>query len=312
MHIFHVIPDTWGPYVDIRAMWQALACRRKHVRVLTPEQFLARSLDDDRDVFVCWELIDPGRRDGRKAMVLQVYAEAMDDDVNNMLPAHRDHWQRLKDIAPNLDGVLTHTPWTADFVRRYVNVQTDVMPVGWDPEVMGSPRWEAPKHHDLAYHGSMVGRRELVVPYIAGKFGRRFVEATGLYGRALLGRLDQSSTSLYISHSDVTSFSTWRTWQVASTSAILIVEGRAPGTAGDGGFPHDTWPLEGGLHYLQIPSVLAGADAAIAELEKCVHPDTHAARIEMARRVHEEIARLYTVDYVTDKFLIPAIERMRS
>jgi hypothetical protein len=298
--VVHVISDAWGPFVDIRASFQSLARRRRHHVVITPDEFRQRQNDwlwnDPRTVFVLWELIDPGPKVLRKCKVVHVYAEAMDDSTHLMLPDHLRHWNAMKTMAVHFDAILTHTPWTAEFVRKHVQCPAYVYPAGYDVEVMGTPRWEAPKFTKLVYHGSSVGRREMIVPYLRSYFGADFIDATGTFGRALLGRMDTSMASIYIGHSGVHSFSTWRAWQCASTSCALIAE---VGT--------DTWPMIAGKHFLPLTWFSLENGEALRELAHYAD-DAQACRL-VAQAAHEEVARKFTLEYVEDKYLWPMLEK---
>lgn len=300
--IVHVIPDAWGPFVDIRACYLSQSRRRPWVHVITPDEYRARQntwlWNDPGTTFVCWDLIDPGPKYLRKSRVVHVYAEALDYNGMKLLPTHLDHWHLFKDMTVHFDAVLTHTPMTAEIVRR-VGVTTFVMPVGWDEAAMGSPR-VAPKFTGYAYHGSMAGRRNVILPFLHSSLGGLFKDVTGAFGRGLLGQIDVANASLYIAHSEVASFSTWRLWQVASTTAAIVAEAPLGGTA-------DTWPfVGGGQHLVDIPAMtIDSGDAFVANLRNLLSNPAHLA--EIASRAHEEVARKYTVDYVCDNYLVPAI-----
>lgn len=300
--IIHVISDAWGPFVDIRAMYEALAERHPWTHVISPAEFVARLRDwpegyaDPKTVFVLWEMIDPGPKHLRGCQVVHVFAEAMDENQDLVLPQHRAHWQTLRDRSVHYDAILAHTPWATEFVRKYTATpHVFTMPAGWDAGVMGTPRWRAPRHTDVLYHGSFTGRREVFVPYLAGAVAG-WKDATGAFGRGLLGQLDTAAVSLYIAHSTVRSFSSWRIWQVASTAAAMVIEGEC-----------DVWPLTSEA-YVQLPRLTsANARGFARELER-ISEDTEMLRAR-AKAAHE-IARRFTVDQVEEEYLIPAIERM--
>ena len=304
VQIFHVIPSAWGPMVDIRASYLSLSRRRPWVHVITPEVF-HRVKDGDtgpwrdpRAVFVCWDLVDPGPKHLRACKVMHVYAEALDHDGTLLLPAHLAHWHRFKDLAAHYDACLVHAPDARDVVI-HAGILTYVMPVGWDEAAMGVPRWDTPKFRTYAYHGSMTGRRDVIIPYLKHELGALFHDVTGSFGRGLLGHLDVARASLYVAHSSVASFSTWRLWQTASTSAAMVAE------------VGDTWPFVSGRHYIS---------AGRFRLEDAAHwvqalrdlSEQHDKLTEVAQAAHEEIARKFTVDHVEDHYLVPAIEAMMA
>ena len=303
MRYIHVIPASWGPLVDIRACWKALSRRRPWTHVFTQHELEHHWMGyktDPTNFFIVWDQLIAQRivNDGRRATLALVYSEALDEDGAKLLPAHLDVWHRFKDIAPNLDLVFAHTPWMCDMLRR-TGLPAFVMPAGWDAETMGIPRWDTYHHKLITYHGSMAGRREVIIPWLKNAFSKmepdgisRFDDVSGCYGRALLGRFDQSATSLYVAHSEVRSFSTWRLWQVASTATALIAE------------PGDTWPFEAGKHYFEIPRFnLDNMDAIARYIYERAHERDRG--LQMAGEAHE-LARKYTVDHIEDEFIVPA------
>ena len=310
--LIHVIPDEWGPFVDVRAMWLSRARHRGNLHVITPAEFCERQnawyWNEPRAVFILWTLIDPGPLDLRKSKVFHVFFEAIDHDLGKLLPAHVDHWDRFKTMSVHFDGVFVHTPRMKEVVSTYIQTPVHVMPLGWDAEAMGTPRWEAPKHRGYVFHGSMVGRREVIVPYLNGPFGlghgspspsHAFENVTGMFGRSLLGVLDTASASLYIAHSQVGSFSTWRLWQAASTSAVMIAE-----VSGDDG---DTWPFVAGEHFYPIEMMTADNASIIVGLLRSFLLEAP-AMIEISKRAHE-LACTYSLARIEDEFILPAIER---
>lgn len=296
--IVHVIPPEWGPFVDIRACYQSLARRRPWTHVISPAEYHERIngwlWNDPDTVFVCWTMMDPGPKWQRKCKVVTVYSEALDDDGAKLLHGHLDHWNNFRIMSVHFDAVATHTPMTAEIVAR-AGCPTFVMPVGWDPDAMGRPRRDAPKLHKFLYHGSCVGRRELVIPYLRANLGNdHFLDGTGMFGRSLLGTLDTADASLYIAHSEVASFSTWRLWQTASTTAAMVAE------------PGDTWPFEIGKHYVGIQRVtMLNAPQTVRDLAELVK--RRDLLLEVATRAYEEVACRYTVDHIEDAYLVPAL-----
>jgi hypothetical protein len=294
--IIHVVPDDWGAYVDIKACLESLATRRRSTRVITPNEFLnSRSWAKDT-FFVSWALFDPlTERGHRSYKIAYVYSEALDANQSKLLPAHLSHWRSFAGLKHKFDAVFAHTPRAAEIVKA-TGLPTFVMPAGWDASAMGVPRWRCPKHHTVAYHGSMVGRRELIVPYLKEGIDG-FEDVTGLFGRGLLGRLDVTRASLYIAHSMVESFSTWRLWQVASTSAALIAENG------------DTWPFEAGKHFVPIDHMtLDNAKEVTHEISGWLRSRDRLN--DIANEAHK-LAQRYTVDRVEDEFVFPAIEALR-
>lgn len=294
--IVHVVPDGWGPYVDVRACLKSLSKRRSSTYVLTPREANpeAEFWQDPDALAIYWPLLEPVPREARRCKVVHVYSEAIDTDLDKLLPAHRGHWYRFRlDLAQHFDAVFTHTPWTSE-VLKHAGMVSFVMPVGWDAEAMGTPR-DGYKLHDFVYHGSLTGRRELIVPYLQKRLG--LVDVTGSFGRGLLGQLDLARASIYIAHSLVGSFSTWRLWQTASTRAALVAE------------PGDAWPFEAGKHYIQIESLTV--DNAERMVDSLLDLATQHDHLEHVANEAHTLARLYTVDRIEDEFVIPAKKALR-
>lgn len=293
--IVHVVPSAWGPFVDLRAGLQALSRRRPWTHVITPEEFFAHARGDlwnDPDAwFVCWSLLDPGPKELRRCQVAHVYSEALDDDGTKLLPDHLAHWHHFKNVAHNFDRVFTHTPKTAAIVARACD-PVFVLPFGYESSAMGEPRIDAPKQHGLLYYGSTVGRREILIPYLRAALGSQLSDVCGIYGRALLGTLDTSRAALYVAHSEVSSFSTWRLFQTCATTAAMIAE------------PGDAWPFAANVHYVEIPRMtISTAKSTVDTLRDLLSAPDHLGQI--AHRAHYEIGRTFTMDHVEDRYLVP-------
>jgi hypothetical protein len=136
----------------------------------------------------------------------------------------------------------------------------------------------------------------LFLPYLQspGALSDQIENVTGRFGRGLLGALDTARASLYIAHSTVESFSTWRLWQVASTSAALVAE------------PGDAWPFVKDEHFIQIPYLTSENVQGVVEELKAL-ADQHERLSAVATQAHE-LAQQYSVDAVEDDWVVPAIE----
>lgn len=159
---------------------------------------------------------------------------------------------------------------------------------------MGIPRWNTTKHKVIEYHGSTVGRRSVLIPFLIQYLQPDLVDLSGNFGRQLIGNIDTAAASLYVAHSDVFSFSTWRIWQTVSTSSCLISE------------PGDTWPFEPGKHFIQIHKITAeNANLVADDIRRLT--SQRDLLIQTATAAHEEIAQKYTVGYIEDTYLVPAV-----
>lgn len=304
LHVVHVIPETWGPFVDILASYRNVAARCfPWMNVVSPEVFAGMksspAYQDPGVLFVLWtDDPRPGPKTERKALVAGVYSEAIGErneagELLGMLPEHRAHFERFRAVQAEYDAVFAHTPWMQEQLAYLLEPPVYVVPVGWDPETMGRPRWTAPKFVDYAYYGSGVGKRSMILPFLQGRLGKRLVDVTGSFGRDLLGKLDVARASLYVAHSDVRSFSTWRIWQTIATSAALVAE---VGT--------DTWPLHT-AHYVGYPRVtLDNGEETANELRRILD---HVDLLGMARRCYEEVAGAFTVETIVQSYLLDAM-----
>jgi hypothetical protein len=299
MKIINIISNDWGAYVDIRALYQSLARRVDTIHLDTHGDCWNSVKDDPQTLVVSWDITKACTlsHDNRRCRLGLVYNEAMTDDEAQLMPWHHEILKRFK-TSP-IDFVFGHTPWMVSKLNAIHPGKAFLLPVGWDAEAMGTPRWDAPKHHLLAYHGSMAGRREVLLPYFHSKLGSNLKDISGAFGRQLLGALDVHAASFYVAHSRVKSFSTWRAWQCASTSAALIAEGLEDSWL-------DCWPF-GPESIAVIPEITVSNAPAMAELV------CNIARSDQAMcyaHVAHDIARRYTIDEVYSKFLLPAAEEI--
>lgn len=297
VHVHAVIPSTWGAFVDVYACYEVATRTRPWLSVLSPAAFDANgsALGDSSNVYVLWEpsLRVPPRAE-RDAMVGIVYSEALGDPAH-MLVAHKEQLARFHAESGDLDAVFLHTPWMQTQFAPHAPAY--VLPVGWEPEAMGRPRWNSPKHRAYVYHGSMAGKRQFTVPFLTEHLSDQFFNATGSFGRALLGTLDTAQAALYLGHSDVASFSTWRIWQALSTSAALVAE------------PGDSWPMEPGRHFYQLPRIdYTNIGAVASELRQLAAGNTLG---QYARRAHDDLS-WYTTGRIVDDFLVPAVRDMQE
>ena len=165
-HYIFMVPDVWGSYVDYHAGYLILAQQIPWISVVNASLFQG-CFENNRDredvFFVLWEeLVTPRPH---KCFVAPVYKEAIDDNPDNMLPDHMDHWRRVGAVAPGYDGFLAHTPRMVAAIGRGMSLPTFLFPAGWSPEAMGVPRRKH-IHHQLTYWGSMAGRRFDLIPLV--------------------------------------------------------------------------------------------------------------------------------------------------
>lgn len=300
LHFVHVVSSAWGPFVDIWAYYDRQQSKRDYLSLISAEHFVSMVEGTEMfgDATRCYVLWDPFITDlpligERESLVVPVYSEAFSYDASKMLDTHHAVLNRFRSRVDQYDAVFVHTPAMATAFMSLLPAY--VLPVGYDPLVMGEPRFGATKHTDYGFHGSKAGKRKMVIPFLAEELGSTFVDLSGDFGRRLVGSLDNCKASLYIAHSDVDSFSTWRLWQAFSTSAALVAE------------PGDCWPAEPGRHLVSIPPItLDNGKEVVQQLRDIARTDLSV----IAAAAHEEIARKYTVDNCIDEYLIPAGQKI--
>jgi hypothetical protein len=301
-HYLALIPDDHGPFTDIRACYELAARKFPWLSVHSPA--ISRTSDgplEDPSIFILsWVALDPLPPSGHKATCALVYSEAMDENLDVLLPAHRVHWDKTVSAINlgNWDFIFAHTPWMVATVGAHLGrllpskpPPVACLPVGWEPEVMGTPRRTTPVRA-LCYHGSMAGRRLMLVPFLQARLGELFYDASGAFGRSLLGALESSMASLYLAHSSVQSFSTWRLWQAMAAGAAILAE------------PGDAWPFAPQHDYIPIgPFTLDNFETVAGQLRRLVDDSPRLARVAQAAYDHNSHM---TTTYILEKFLVPA------
>lgn len=243
-NIQHIVPLQWGPYVDIAAMWGAAGAT---VRDPTVADEFAHALNARVTRFY-WSLAEVPPAAERTHAAVAVYAEALHEGPAPwpMLPQHTEHLIRFLEAARHYDAVVVHTPAMARRLRAEFRLPVFTIPLGWSPTTTGfgyGPRRHV--HHDIAWWGSPVGRR----PELYDKLARwcaaqniRGVDLTGKFGRELIGALDNVACVVYVAHSKVASYSTWRLWQCLAADVPVVSE---PASLGD------VWPFVWDTPYLR-------------------------------------------------------------
>lgn len=241
-NVQHVVPRQWGPYVDIVAVWEGAGAT-----VIDPandDAYRNHTLEN-RVVRVFWTLTPVPPPSERTWAAVAVYVEALGDPTR-MLPEHVEHWQRFLEVARDYDAIVVHTPAMARRLRAELRAPVFTIPLGWSPLTVGfgyGPRRHV--HHDLAWWGSPVGRRVELYDKLQQwcmAQGIRGVNLTGKFGRELIGALDGVACVVYVAHSKVESYSTWRLWQCLMADVPVVSE-----PAGLG----DVWPFTWDTAYLR-------------------------------------------------------------
>jgi len=178
------------------------------------------------------------------------------------------------------DAVFVGTPSAEKFLRPHCRKIT-VDPLGYEPEVMGTPDWSKPKDHDLVFYGSPYGRREWILPALDKHFGKRMLLVpNATYGIERKRLCDGCRAILHVGHSEELSVPKFRLWQAVATSAALVAE------------TGDAWPAVPGRHYVELP--MAKQDHMgefVEEIEKALRLPLEA----IARKAHEDLSK-YTIE----------------
>jgi hypothetical protein len=284
------------PYADVINLYDEFSKRNPWVKLMTYghlEENLQEISADERNFVCMWGVRSPIPKPDRKAKFVQVWSEAYDTNRKNLISSHPGWLRVVESSLPLLDGLFCHTPWLCEMMK-VDGVPAHVLPVGWDPVVMGSPDFAQVKSRgfmNLAQSsGHHAAKRAWAVPMMKEALGDRFFEGTGLWGKRVPSTLNDCVAYLYISHSDIQSFSTFRTWQAVASSAALIAEGG-----------RDCWPMEED-DYVPIPTLTKENIPEIAE-QILSHSDEF--YLNKAKRLHEKFKHM-TIDYVVNEYLVPA------
>jgi hypothetical protein len=242
------------------------------IDVLGPQDEASIPRADEDTTFVCFHRPSAATlQQSRKAKVLFVYCEPL-GPVTGMTGDGRAYMESLRQVAHLFDGILVHTPDMRTLMRITlagwgVNIPVGVFEAGLHRNVTVAPDYSTPKDIEFLFYGAMAGKRQWSVPLLKERLGSRLVIADNCYGKDLGRMLNRSKVSLYIAHSDVTSFSTWRIWQTAATSAALAIECLD-------GQEADAYPLEPYRDYLPLPKLMRDSiDEFVAKLDKFVTPN---------------------------------------
>lgn len=282
------------PFLAIREGYLRLSERLPWLSVVEMRSDLSAILDDPDNFVISWgswgipELIAGQVRRAKTALA---YFEPL-GPLDQMLPDHREYLQHVYDHLPHFDAILLHTPMMRAEMASRVQQPCYVLPVGLDAS-QGVPDFGAEKRYGYLHWGSMAGDRPRALAEVKAHLGDRVTNVVGLFGAALHAELNAAKGALYLPHSRVSSFSTWRIWQVIASSAGLI----AP--AGS-----DAWPLEPGRHYVEY-------DLDRPDYDALAHLLDGAALRDVALRACAEIGPRFTMERCVNDYLVPASKEFR-
>ena len=286
-------------YDDAMHMYERMAEKYDWLECIREQELIRRMetiAQDERNFVVIWGVWSPRPPQERKAMFTRVWSEAYDDDEMNMIKHHRDWLSSARANIRHMDGVFGHTPWMASRMETD-SVPGFALPMGWDPEVMGTPDWEAEKKHRFTYIGAIAGKCRWLVPGMQGALGDEMHQPQDIAGKSRTDMFNASHANLYLSHADVHSFPTFRIWQTLCSSAALIAEkGR------------DCWPMTEEM-YIGMPTIARANGPKVANMIKSVPNDMYAMT---ARRLHDGLATDFTIEKILEDYLIPASIKIKD
>lgn len=254
------------------------AARLGSVSIAVSDEWSAdrREWADPENIILFWgghPSIPPGRR-ARCALRYTESSGAPD----GLIPNQRVELEWLEANGRAFDIVFVGTPAVKAAVESHCK-RTVAVPIGYDAGAMGIPDWDAKKVRDFTFYGSLMGRRQWIIPLLKKTFGSR-ISIVHKFGRIRQKALNCARTILYVGHSVEPGFPGMRLWQAIATSAALVTEDR------------DAWPAVPWRHYIPIPNAREEAPGEfIASMENALHNDLGA----IAKRAHEELST-YTVD----------------
>jgi len=281
----HIFPRPGFIFDEIIACYKAAASRLEWMSVSSwPAEWSANRPEwqDPNNTIILWWVPFPTLLDvvppQRKAAFAIRYMESI-GPFEKLCSLQKSAFTRSLRAFEVPDVLFVESPSAAEFIRPYCQ-KAAAYPVGYDPEVMGTPDWSTPKEYDFGFCGIMTGRRDWIIPALKRRFGSKFIQIWGPYGLERKRIYDRCRVALYVPHSEEICLPGMRIWQFISSSAALVMEKR------------DGWPAIAGRHYIELP------EAKESELDKFIDQVEQVLKQpleEIARRAHTELSG-YTVE----------------
>lgn len=297
-HYLHVMPRV-PAFETVRLVYEAFASRCMWTSVIDSKDFdLLKGSEayQDPDLFVVtWDRSCAGPKDRRKAKVACLYTGPL-GSLDKMLPEHAAAWDDLFARARDYDMILGSTPFVSAEIRRRLGMPVEIFPVGWELS-FGVPDWSVSRNHAFVYYGSPIGKRAWAIPAIRDILGDRFLDKTGTFW-GIGDVLRHTLATLYVTHSDVDIFSTWRIWQALPSGAAMVSE------------KADLWPLVPDVHYVVIPTITKeNVETVAGRLRMILSEPSELAGV--ARRAWNDLGPSFTVDKCVMDYLVPASRKCR-
>jgi hypothetical protein len=122
-----------------------------------------------------------------------------------------------------------------------------------------------------------------------GRASRFAIELTVLhavYGPNMNDAMNRAKATLYIAHSNVRSYSTWRIWQALASSSILVTE------------VGDWWPLSPSLCF-SLPKL---SPENISEVARMISSISHEEALGCAMALHDTL-RHFTTSFCVNEYV---------
>jgi hypothetical protein len=224
------------------------------------------------------------------------YCEVIGNDV---WPAQQLNITRLLKNAKIYDGIIVHT----DFARQFLinnGFKVGKSPIGYNYRTMGIPD-STLKEFDIIFYGSHVvdkngkNRRAEIITKLRKYLRLNLVDISGAFWPHRNELLNRAKAVLILHQIDTPhSFPTMRLWQSIASSAGMIIE------------QAETWPMEAGKHYLQIPIISSNNVKEVSQIiEQHI---TIGMSSKFASDVHRELSH-FTYEYCLENFAIPEIQK---
>lgn len=277
LRFYYVMPAS-PPFKQLNASYHRVAETHPWFSVLLPGEGLHHVREDRQGLYVFWHMPTLGEisKPRNHAKVAFVYTEPL-NPVEEMSGDAKRYRENFLALTPYLDLVFVHTLKMKQQMQALVpsRLLVGVLPACLDESAIGRALELEPKY-DLLFYGAMTGKRLWTLEALLDSPHAPMLAITQKYGAELQTKLNESRANLYLVHSDVTSFSTWRIWQTLHSAACLVAEGDADGKV-------DAWPLTPGRHYVSFPKITKENVDETAKFLKTLDPYDLRKRAQLAR-----------------------------
>lgn len=314
----HFVFPVERVFDDLRASYKNLVGQLEHagVAVHGPEGDDSIPESPEGDVFVCYSRPSlKSLKRPRQGKVLFVYCEPL--TMSGMSGDGLAYLRAFEDIWPLIDGALVHTPqMKEDLVKHLREVEIDrranygdiaahigVFPAGLDPTLFTLPSAVTERDIDFLFYGSPAGKRQWSLPSLKKRLGDRLVIAPmNTFGDEMTALLHRTKVSVYVAHSDVRSYSTWRMWRDSLAGAAMAIECLD-------GVSADAWPMFADVHYLPMPK-LENTVESYDEFVKMLN--LFSARTYNMEHSANDKARRFSTEHCVQEYLLPFIETLET